>query len=91
MPSRPWSTAIARVSEMTAPFDVAYAVSLLGRSAAIDAMFTIAPPPASIIAGIACLLARNTLSTLTRITRSQLSGSSSSTLPRLPMPTLLSR
>ena len=55
-------------------------------------MLTMAPRPAVLImAGIACLETRNIVSTLTCITRRQASGSSSTTLPRLPMPTLLSR
>jgi hypothetical protein len=51
-----------------------------------------APPLAVLImAGIACLESRNMLSTLICITRRYCSGFSSTTLPRLPMPTLLSR
>ena len=63
-----------------------------GRSAEIDEMLTIEPPLAVLImAGIACLESRNIVSTLTCITRRYSSGFSSTTLPRLPMPTLLSR
>ena len=55
-------------------------------------MLTIAPPLAVLImAGMACLESRNMVSTLTCITRRYSSGFSSTTLPRLPMPTLLSR
>ena len=55
-------------------------------------MLTIAPPLAVlIIAGIACFESRNIVSTLTCMTRRYCSGFSSTTLPRLPMPTLLSR
>src|SRR6478752_5487970 len=55
-------------------------------------MLTIEPPLAVLImAGIACLESKNIVSTLTRITRRYSSGFSSTTLPRLPMPTLLSR
>src|SRR5580704_5619787 len=55
-------------------------------------MFTIAPPLAvRIISGIAAFEARNMVSTLTCITRRQVSAFSSTTLPRLPMPTLLTR
>src|SRR6516165_5523239 len=51
-----------------------------------------APPPAvSFIAGMAWREARNMLSTLTCMTRRQLSGAISTTLPRPPIPTLLSR
>src|SRR5258708_426628 len=51
-----------------------------------------APPLAVLImAGIACLESRNMLSTLICITRRYCSCFSSTTLPRLPMPTLLSR
>ena len=51
-----------------------------------------APPLAvAIIAGIAYFDSRNMLSTLTCITLRYCSGFSSTTLPRLPMPTLLSR
>src|SRR5262245_25536067 len=46
MPSRPWSTAIARVSAITAPLDAEYAVSPRGRSAEIDDTLTMAPRPA---------------------------------------------
>src|SRR5712691_8832042 len=91
MPSGPWSTAIARVSAMTAPFDVEYTVSPRGRSAEIDETLTMAPPPVRRMAGIACLDARNIVSTFTCMTRRQLSSLSSTTEPRLPMPTLLSR
>ena len=63
-----------------------------GRSAEIEEMLTIAPPFAVlIIAGIACLESRNIVSTLICMTRRYSSGFSSTTLPRLPMPTLLSR
>ena len=44
-----------------------------------------------IIAGMAYFAARNIGSTLTCMTRRQVSGVSSTTVPRLPMPTLLSR
>ena len=88
--SRPWSTAIARVSAMTAPLETLYTVSPRGRSAEIDETFTMAPPPFCRMAGMACLAIRNMLSTLTCITRRQLSSVSSTTVPRLPMPTLLS-
>src|SRR5262245_43798214 len=55
-------------------------------------MLTIEPPLAVlIIAGMACLESRNIVSTLTCMTRRNSSGFSSTTLPRLPMPTLLSR
>src|SRR5262245_13954166 len=55
-------------------------------------MLTIAPPFAVLImAGMACLESRNIVSTLTCMTRRYSSGFSSTTLPRLPMPTLLSR
>src|SRR5215468_3903826 len=55
-------------------------------------MLTIAPPLAVLImAGIANFESRNILSTLTCITRRYCSASSSTTLPRLPIPTLLSR
>lgn len=55
-------------------------------------MLTIAPPLAVLImAGMAYLESRNMVSTLTCITRRYSSGFSSTTLPRLPMPTLLSR
>src|SRR5712692_10839139 len=50
-----------------------------------------APPPPRIMAGMACLAARNMVSTLTCMTRRQFSWVSSTTDPRLPMPTLLSR
>src|SRR3989442_11251086 len=50
-----------------------------------------APAPVRRMAGIACLAARNMLSTLTVISLRQLSSLSSTTVPRLPMPTLLSR
>src|SRR6478609_9719124 len=77
---------------MTAPLDTLYAVRPRGRNADIEEMLTIEPPPAvRIIAGIACLQARNMVSTLTRITRDQFSSVSSTTEPLLPMPTLLSR
>ena len=57
-----------------------------------EAMLTIAPPLAVlIIAGMACLDSRNIVSTLTCMTRRNSSGFSSTTLPRLPMPILLSR
>jgi hypothetical protein len=63
-----------------------------GRSAAMEATLTIAPRPAlRSIAGIANLEARNMLSTLTCMTRRHVAASSSTTLPRLAMPTLLSR
>src|SRR5258705_476656 len=52
---------------------------------------TMAPPPPRAMAGIACLAARNIVSTLTCMTRRQFSWLSSTTDPRLPMPTLLSR
>src|SRR5207247_1113438 len=51
---------------MTAPFDTEYTVSPRGRSAEIDETLTMAPPPPRFIAGIACLAARNIVSTLTR-------------------------
>src|SRR5437667_66511 len=55
-------------------------------------MLTTAPRLAVLtMAGIAYLAARNIGSTLTCMTRRQLSGVSSTTEPRLPMPTLLSR
>ena len=55
-------------------------------------MVTMAPPsPLCIIAGMACLQARNMVSTFTCITRAQFSSLSSTTVPLLPMPTLLSR
>src|SRR5450631_2938621 len=55
-------------------------------------MLTIAPRFAVLImAGMAYFDSRNMLSTLTCITRRYCSGFSSTTLPRLPMPTLLSR
>src|ERR1700716_1673398 len=55
-------------------------------------MLTIEPPLAVLImAGRACFESRNMVSTLTCITRRYSSGFSSTTLPRLPMPTLLSR
>src|SRR6266571_3434938 len=76
---------------MTAPLETEYAVRPRGRRAEIDDTLTIAPPPTRRIAGIACLAVRNIESTLTRISRRQLSSDSSSTEPRLPMPTLLSR
>src|SRR2546427_791788 len=82
---------MARVSAMTAPFEAEYAVRPRGRSAEIDDTLTIAPPPALIIAGMACLATRNMVSTLTCMTRRQVSWLSSTTEPRLPMPTLLSR
>src|SRR5438093_1244253 len=49
-----------------------------------------APPPARLMAGIACLATRNIVSTLTCITRRHSSSPRSTTEPRLPMPTLLS-
>src|SRR5580658_7972391 len=53
---------------------------------------TIDPPPAvRIIAGMACLHTRNMVSTFTCITRAQVSSVSSTTVPLLPIPTLLSR
>ena len=76
---------------MTAPFETEYAVSPRGRSAEIEDTLTIAPPPVRRIAGIACFAARNMLSTLTVMRRRQLSSVSSTTEPRLPIPTLLSR
>src|SRR5262245_60924061 len=55
-------------------------------------MLTIEPPLAVLImAGMACLESRNIVSTFTCMTRRYSSGFSSTTLPRLPMPTLLSR
>src|ERR1700761_5684848 len=67
-------------------------VSPRGRSAEIEEMLTIAPPCAvRIIAGIAYFESRNMLSTLTCITLRYCSAFSSTTLPLLPMPTLLSR
>src|SRR3990172_7320162 len=89
MGAGPWSTAMALVSAITAPLDAEYAVRPRGRNAEIDDTLTIAPPPALSIAGIACLAARNMLSTLTCMTRRQVSALSSTTEPRLPMPTLL--
>ena len=63
-----------------------------GRRAEIEEMFTMAPPLAvRIISGITALEARNMVSTLTCITRRQVSGFSSTTLPLLPIPTLLTR
>src|SRR5947207_5134183 len=51
-----------------------------------------APPPAvSFMAGMACREAMNMLSTLTCMTRRQSCGAISTTLPRPPIPTLLSR
>src|SRR5829696_7544325 len=58
----------------------------------MEETLTMAPPPAlSIIAGMAAREARYMLSTLTCITRRHASGSVWTTLPRLPIPTLLSR
>ena len=63
-----------------------------GRMAAVEAMLTMAPPsPLPTIAGTAYFEARKTLSTLTRMTASQASRPSSTTLPLLLTPTLLSR
>jgi hypothetical protein len=76
---------------MTAPFEVEYAVSPRGRSAEIDETLTMAPPPLSIIAGIAKRETRNMLSTLTCMIRRQSSTRVSTTFPRPPIPTLLSR
>src|SRR2546427_1465220 len=76
---------------MTAPLETEYAVRPRGRSAEIDDTLTMAPAPARRMAGIACLAARNMLSTLTVISRRQLSSLSSRIEPRLAMPTLLWR
>src|ERR1017187_6973500 len=77
---------------MTAPLDSLYAERPRGRNAEMEEMLTIDPPPAvRIIAGMVCLQARNMVSTLTCITRAQFSSVSSTTVPLLPMPTLLSR
>ena len=63
-----------------------------GRRAEIDDTLTMAPRPAVFrMAGMAWREARNIVSTFTCITRRQVSGSSSTTVARLPMPTLLSR
>src|SRR6516162_4312652 len=92
MPSGPWSTAIALVSAITAPFEVEYGVRPRGRKADIDETLTMAPPPAvSFIAGIAWREAMNMLSTLTRMTCRHCSRATSVTLPGPLMPTLLSR
>jgi len=91
IPSRAWSIAMARVRAMTAPLDTEYGVSPCGRRAEIDEMFTIAPPPLRRMAGMACLLASIMPVTLTRMTCSQSASSTSTTVPRPPIPTLLSR
>src|SRR2546426_159410 len=55
MPSGPRSTAIARGSAMTAPFDVEYAVSPRGRMAASDQTLPMGPPPPRRRAGKSCM------------------------------------
>ena len=54
MPSGPWSIAMARVSEMTAPLEAQYAAAFAAATRpSCEAMFTIAPPPAARRCGIA--------------------------------------
>jgi len=81
MPWGAWSIAMARLSAITAPLDTEYGVSPRGRSAEIDEMLTMAPPPASTIAGIACLQHRKTLWRLTFRTWSHPSSVQRSTGP----------
>ena len=56
----------------------------------MDDMLMMEPPPLSIIFGMAYLLHRTMLLTLTAMTKSQSSSLTSSTEPRREMPTLLS-
>jgi hypothetical protein len=90
MPSLTWSSAIARVSASTAPFDAQYAARLRRpTSAATDAMFTIDPRPRAAIAGIACLQHRNVPRAFTAKTRSQTSSGVSGAVVVDPTPATL--
>jgi hypothetical protein len=50
---------MARVRAITAPLEAEYTVTSRGRRAEIEETFTMAPPPPRIMAGMACLEARN--------------------------------
>ena len=87
IPSVTWSTASARVSAITAPFDAQYAARLRRPTRpAIDATFTIAPPPRSRMPGIACLQHRNVPRAFTANTSSQTSSGVSGAVVVEPMP-----
>src|ERR1700737_5313008 len=65
----PYSCAATRVSASTPAFDAAYSAELHATNAAIDAVFTIDPPPASIMYGIACFIPTQSPRRLTAMIR----------------------
>src|SRR5882757_2249079 len=67
----PYSCAATRVSASTPAFEAAYSAELHATNAAIEAVFTIAPPPASIMYGIACFIPSQTPRWLTATIRSK--------------------
>ena len=81
-PSAAWSTAIARVSEISAPLLATYAAAPgCAAWACAEETLTIAPPPRSRISGIAALDIRNALVTFTASTSAHSSSLVSTTVP----------
>ena len=80
MPSAAWSTAIERVSEITAALLALYAAPRFEVTLpSCEAMFSTTPPPAARMCGIACFAARKAAVTLTAKWRCQSSSAMSAT------------
>ena len=90
MPYGSSSTAMARVSASTAPFDAEYtARSTRPTDATTEHVLTTTPRPAARITGRPARDMLATPNTLTANTRSQSSGVDATTSPTAPMPALL--
>src|SRR6516165_10595249 len=73
-------TAVILVNKRTAPLDAMYAGGPMATMPEIDEMFTMDPPPARRIAGMACFVPKNTPFAFTAMMRSQ-SASLVSSIP----------
>src|SRR2546428_4973704 len=91
MPSFAYWIAVTFVNSRTAPLEAGYIglVMSVPTSRSCDEMWTIEPPPARRMAGMAALLPRNTPVALTSITRCHSSSGVSSTRRAALMPALL--
>src|SRR5712691_5970905 len=91
MLSRACWIAVTLVNKRTAPLDAIYAGGPMATRPEIDEMFTIEPPPARRMAGMACFVPKNTPLAFTAMMRSQSSSLVSSIPLRITMPALFTR
>src|SRR5262252_5877611 len=86
--SRACRVAVILVNKRTAPLEAIYAGGPIATRPEIDEMFTIEPPPARRMAGMACFVPKNTPFAFTAMMRSQSASVVSSIPLRSTMPAL---